>query len=173
MKYSMTSAEAAKLLKKLIEQKTMLFNEERRSCVFLASLGEDIESVRPAYHYEETRAALDACNEKIRLLKHAINRFNVSQTVGSGGMTIDQALIRLPQLAEMRGRLDAMQGRLPKQRSSVGGVGNNTVIDYKYANYSVEKAKADFLRVSDEIRALQTALDMVNTTVAFEFELPD
>lgn len=173
MKYSVTSAEAAKLLKKLNEQKNMLLGEERRGCVFNASLGENVESVRPEYDYEKTQEALCACNDKIMRVKHAINCFNASQIVGDTGLTIDQVLVKIPQLTEMSNRLDGMQGRLPKQRSSVGGIGSNTVIDYKYANYSVEKAKEDFVRACDELRALQTALDIVNNTVKMEFELPD
>lgn len=173
MKYSVTSAEAAKLLKKLNEQKQMLFEEESQSCVFNASLNEDIESVRPEYDYENTRKALCACNEKIMQVKHAINCFNTSQVVGDTGLTIDQVLVRIPQLTEMSYRLKTMQGRLPKQRSSIGGIGSNTVIDYQYANYSVEKAKEDYVKVCDELRALQTALDIVNNTIKMEFELPD
>lgn len=173
MKYIMTSAEAAKFLKKLNEQKKMLLCEERRSCVFNASLGEDVDSVRPKYDYEQTQTALRSCNNKVMLVKHAINRFNTTQFVGDTGLTIDQILVRIPQLTEMRDRLDGMQGLLPKQRSSVAGIGSNTVIDYKYANYSVDRAKEDFVAVSDELRALQTALDIVNTTVKMEFELPD
>lgn len=73
----------------------------------------------------------------------------------------------------MREWLDTMQSRLPKLRSSVGGIETNTVIDYKYANYSVDQAKEDFAAVSDELRALQTALDLVNSSVKMEFELPD
>lgn len=173
MKYTVTSSQASKLLKKLLEEKNILLANERQSCVFNASLGEDVESVRPAYDYARTRSALEALDRKIRLVKHAINRFNVSQTVGDTGMTVDQVLVTIPQLTERRAGLYEMQSRLPKQRANVGGIGSNTVIDYRYTNYSVEEAKADYARVSDELRALQTALDLVNTTVTMEFELPD
>lgn len=173
MKYSVTSAEASKLLKKLLEEKGILLSGECQSCVFNASLGEDIESVRPAYNYEQTQKALESCNRKIRVVKHAINCFNAAQLVGDSGMTIDQVLVYIPQLTEMRNRLYTMQNRLPKQRSSVGGIGSNTVIDYLYANYSVEQAKADYISVSDELRRIQTALDVVNTTIKMEFELPE
>lgn len=173
MKYKMTSAEASKLLKKLLEEKNIILADERQSCIFNASLGEDVESVRPAYDYEKTQKALEKIDRKIRALKHAINCFNISQTVGSTGMTIDQVLVYIPQLTEMRNRLYEMQNRLPKQRTSVGGIGSNTVIDYRYTNYPVEKAKEDYGRVSDELRTVQTALDLVNTTVEMEFELPE
>jgi len=161
------------MLRKILDEKNILLDNERQSCVFNASLGEDVESVRPVYDYEEAQRILEGCNNKIRILKHAINCFNASQTVGDTGMTIDQVLVYIPQLTEMRNRLYNMQSRLPKQRSSVGGIGSNTVIDYCYANYSVEKAKEDYTRVSDELRMIQTALDVVNTTVKMEFELPD
>jgi len=173
MKYSVTSAEASKMLKKVLEERNIVWDNEQQSCVFHASLGEDVESVRPVYDYEDTQRMLEHCNRKVRILKHAINCFNASQTVGDTGMTIDQVLVYIPQLTEMRNRLYNMQNRLPKQRCSVGGIGSNTVIDYLYANYSVEKAKEDYIRVSDELRMIQTALDVVNTTVKMEFELPD
>ena len=173
MKYAVTSAEASKMLKKILEEKNILLASERQSSVFNASLGEDVDSVRPAYNYEETQKTLEFFDRKIRVLKHAINCFNASQIVGETGMTIDQVLVYIPQLTEMRNRLYDMQNRLPKQRTSVGGIGSNTVIDYRYTNYSVEKTKEDYTRVSDELRKVQTALDVVNTTVRMEIELPD
>ena len=173
MKYTVTSAEASKMLKKIMEEKSILLASERQSCVFNASLGEELESVRPVYDYEKTQKTLEGFDRKIRMLKHAVNCFNASQIVGDTGMTIDQVLVYIPQLTEMRNRLYDMQSRLPKQRTSVGGIGSNTVIDYQYTNYSVERAKEDYARVSDELRKIQTALDVVNTTVKMEIELPD
>jgi len=173
MKYLVTSAEASKILKKLLEEKNLVLSNERQSSVFNASLGEDMESVRPAYNYGETQSNLESYDRKIRILKHAVNCFNSSHLVGDSGMTIDQVLVYIPQLTEMRNRLYPMQNRLPKQRSSIGGIGSSTVIDYSYTNYSVEKAKEDYRRISDELRKIQTALDLVNTTVKMEFELPD
>ena len=58
-------------------------------------------------------------------------------------------------------------------RTSVGGIGSNTVIDYRYANYSVEQAKEDYTKVSDELRNIQLALDIANNSETMEFELPD
>ena len=173
MKYNVTSAEASKLLKKIMDEKNIALNNERQSSTFNASLAEDIESVRPDYNYEETKKSLESCDEKIRILKHAINCFNTTTLVGDTGMTIDHVLVYIPQLTEMKNRLFDMQSRLPKQRVSVGGIGNNTVIDYLYTNYSVEQAQDDYTKVSDELRNIQTALDVVNTTVKMEFELPE
>ena len=55
MKYNVTSAEASKLLKKIMDEKNIALNNERQSSTFNASLAEDIESVRPDYNYEETK----------------------------------------------------------------------------------------------------------------------
>lgn len=173
MRYKLTSAEASKLLKKINEEKEICLLAEEQSNLFNAALGEDIESVRPSYDYRKTQEDLEAYNAKIRAIKHAINCFNTRQVVGHTGMTIDQVLIRIPQLTEMRNKLYRMQNKLPKQRANASGIGSNTLIDYRYTNYSVEEAKADYIAVSDELRTLQTELDIVNTTVAIEFELPD
>ncbi len=173
MKYFVTSAEAAKMLKRVTSEKWRLIRDEKKSCVFRSALGEDMEEVRPKYDYEETQRKIWICDEKIRILKHAMSSFNLSQTVGDTGMTIDQVLVYLPQLSDMANRLETMQERLPKRRSDIGGFGKNLVIDYEYTNYSVEKAEKDFLRVSDELARVQTALDLVNTTIKMEIDLPD
>ena len=47
MKY--TSAEAAKLLRRLNEEHEALLELERQSASFVAAVSEDLESVRPAY----------------------------------------------------------------------------------------------------------------------------
>ena len=49
----MTSAQAAKLLRQLNDELRNLTVREENSRSFLASLGEDPESVRPAYDYAE------------------------------------------------------------------------------------------------------------------------
>ena len=55
MKY--TSAQANKLLKKLNDEYSALLHKEQRSRDFRAAMGEDIESVRPAYDYANTGAS--------------------------------------------------------------------------------------------------------------------
>lgn len=173
MKYSVTSVEASKMLKKLTEEKNIAIENERQSAMFNAALGEDVESVRPEYDYAATQRLIETIDKRIRILKHAINTFNASQAVTGTDMTIDQVLVYIPQLTEMKNRLYNMQSCLPKQRTAAIGIGRNTVIDYCYANYDVAVAKADYIRVSDELRKVQTALDVVNTTVKMEFELPE
>ncbi len=66
MKYSVTSVEASKMLKKLMEEKRILSENENMSAWFNAALGEDVESVRPEYdahgltqHSAKTLSQLD------------------------------------------------------------------------------------------------------------------
>ena len=48
---------------------------------------------------------------------------------------------------------------------------NSAVIEYTYANYSVEEAKALADAASDELARAQTALDKVNSTETMEIDL--
>ena len=91
MKY--TSAQANKLLKKLNDEYSALLDKEQRSRDFRAAMGEDIESVRPAYDYAKTQARLEELEGAIRRLKHAINCFNTTQVVDGFGITIDEMLV--------------------------------------------------------------------------------
>ena len=61
-----TSAQANKLLKKLNDEYTALLDKETRSRDFRAAMGEDVESVRPAYDYAETQTRLAALETEIR-----------------------------------------------------------------------------------------------------------
>ena len=58
MKY--TSSEANKLLKQLKQEHDYLTTMEMQSREFNAAMGEDVESVRPAYDYAGTQEALAA-----------------------------------------------------------------------------------------------------------------
>ncbi len=102
----MTSAEAAKLLRKLQEELDNVLLMEEQSREFSASLGEDLESVRPAYDYEEVQRRIGGLEERIRRVKHAISAFNLVQEVpGFEGMTIDQMLVYIPQLNRRKAKL--------------------------------------------------------------------
>ena len=163
-----TSAEAAKLLRKLNEDKIFLENNERQSSTFKAAITENIEDARPVYDYEKTQNEINDIEAKIRKVKHAINKFNLEQEIPGFNMTIDQMLVYIPQLTSKRSRLSIMKERLEKQREIIRVAG---IIEYSYANYDVNKAKEDFDKVSDELARAQTALDVINNQVKFEIDL--
>ena len=167
MKY--TSAEAAKLLRKLNEEVENLEGQEAKRCEFNAAIGEDIETVRPTYDYADTQRKLEELYAKIRTVKHVLNCFNSTTEVPGFGMTIDQLLVYIPQLSRRKQKLATMSSCLPKEREKAGF--GSQIIDYRYANYDVEAVKADYQRVSDELAKAQTALDLVNTTMAMEIEI--
>ena len=95
----MTSAESSKLLRKLKAEYDAMLNKERHSCTFLASVGEDPESVRPQYDYTETKRQLNALSLQIRKLKHAVNLFNTATVIPEYGVTVDEMLVLIPQLS--------------------------------------------------------------------------
>lgn len=168
MKY--TSAEAAKLLRRLNDDYYALISMEERSRDFLAAMGEDVESVRPEYDYEKTQEKLSELEAQIRTVKHAINVFNSTHTVEGFDMTIDAMLIFIPQLSRRKEKLFVMKSRLPKVRENAYGR-NTTIIDYRYINYDLSKVEEDYRKVSDLLAKAQTALDVVNTTATMEIDL--
>jgi len=167
MKY--TSAEAAKLLRQLNEDYSAVLTMEAQSREFLASVGEDVESVRPAYDYAQVQSQLEELEQKIRIVKHAINVFNATTVVDGFDMTIDQILVYIPQLTQKKNKLSAMKSRLPKAREPIG-YGKN-IIDYRYANYDIAAVEADYIKAAEELSKAQTALDLVNSTKTMEIDL--
>ncbi len=167
----LTSAEASKILKKLNDELSSVMQKEEQSKDFLAALGEDPETVRPKYDYAQTAKRLDELERKIRLLKHAINLFNTTTVVPEIDMTIDQALVYIPQLTKKCTKLRLMMNQLPKSRENAGGYGrNNTVIDYRYVNYDIETVERDYYACKQELDRVQLQLDKVNTTLQLSVE---
>lgn len=167
MKY--TSAQANKLLKKLNDEYSALLDKEQRSRDFRAAMGEDIESVRPAYDYAKTQARLEELEGTIRRLKHAINRFNTTQVVDGFGITIDEMLVYIPQLTKRKSKLLEMKSRLPKERVEEQYGRQSNIIDYTYTNCDLAAVEADYEKTSDELSRAQLALDTVNQRDSFEF----
>ena len=165
MKY--TSAQANKLLKKLNDEYSALLDKEQRSRDFRAAMGEDIESVRPAYDYAKTQARLEELEGAIRRLKHAINRFNTTQVVDGFGITIDEMLVYIPQLTRRKNKLLEMKSRLPKERIEEQYGRQSNIIDYRYANYDIAAVEADYDKTVDELSRAQLALDAINGRETF------
>lgn len=166
-----TSAQAAKILRSLINEFNDLMRLESKASLFIAAVGEDPESVRPAYSFEETREKAKKLNEQIRTLKHAINVFNSTTKVPGFDMTVDEVLVFLPQLNADVSRLGAMKSVLPKERVDTYGRQSVGLIDYKYANYDIAAAEREYREAADTLAKLQLALDTVNSTVEFEVNI--
>ena len=102
MKY--TSAEAAKLLRKLNETHAAFKSREEQNTVFVAAIEEILEDARPAYNYEQTQETLAALEQKIRKVKHAINVFNATTQIPGFDLTIDEVVVRILDIVDARNR---------------------------------------------------------------------
>lgn len=163
-----TSAQAAKLLAKLQQDYDSLATWEENTKTFLASVGEDAESVRPPYSYAETKAQLATLEAKIRRVKHAINTFNTTTVIPAFGMTVDEMLVYIPQLSQKKAKLKEMANTLPKSRCKK--YERTNIIDYQYINYDLEQVKADLDEVTETLSDAQLALDLINHTETFPID---
>lgn len=161
-----TSAQANKLLNKLRDDLAYITTKEAQSRVFNAAVGEDIENVRPEYSYVNTQAKIDILNTKIRKIKHAINVFNTTTVLPEQGITVDEALVLIPQLTKKKSKLNDMKSRLPRTR--VNNFRGSNVIDYEIVNYDISRVEEDYDAVAEQLSELQMALDTINSTETFE-----
>lgn len=166
----MTSAQAAKELKRLNELHDALLEQEKKSAVFTAAIQEDIELARPAYDYTSVQIELKTIEKQIMKLKHSISAFNLSYVIPNFDITIDQMLVYIPQLTARKKKLEKMTARLPKERL-IGGFHASNFIEYTYCNYEVNAVKHDLDETARELSAAQMALDLANTTVEFEVDI--
>jgi hypothetical protein len=168
----MTSAYANKMLKSLEEDKAFWVNKEEASSTYVAAINE--EPVVPEYDYAEVAATITALDEKIAMIKHALNVTNATAKVqvGDTEMSIDTILIRMAQLNKRKSVLDQMRKQLPKERENqCSYVSRNSVPEYRYINYDLELIKQEYESVSKMIMEMQMALDKYNQTVQFEVDI--
>ena len=165
------SAVANKMLKKITEEYEALKVKEAHSKDFLASVNENPDSIRPKYDFTKTQAELYVLEEKIRKIKHALNKFNVNTLIPEFGINIDEMLVLIPQLTKQKTKLGAMKDRLPKMREKVVGYGANGVIDYRYINYDIDEVQKEYQLVTEKLTKAQLALDNINTSIEFELDI--
>lgn len=83
-------------------------------------------------------------------------------------MTIDQALVYMPQLKKRVSKLKEMSNRLPKERVTYL---NRNWIDYNIVNYDIGCAEEEYKKAYNEMIELQLALDVVNTTETMDIDV--
>lgn len=165
-----TSASANKYLRRLQDEKDRLLRTEQEVSTYVLAEGEAAEP--PAYDYGAVREKVAQIDGQARAIRHALHRFNTQTVLPERGITIDEALILLAQLSGRKDRLNELASRQPQERLGNRYFGSsNGPIEYRYANYDVAQAEADYRAVADEIAALQLELDLVNQTEVFSVEL--
>jgi hypothetical protein len=169
MKY--TSAEANKLIKKIEERISRLEIAENKGSTFNAAAGEDAEALRPEYDFAKTQAQLEELEAMMRKVKHAINCFNTTHSLpGFDDITVDQALVLIPQLRARKMTLGTMVSRLPRERVEVG-IRSSNIIDYVITNYDMAEVERKYNEIVDRLSSLQVALDTLNTTETMEIDV--
>ena len=165
-----TSASANKYLRRLQDEKDRLLRTEQEVSTYVLAEGGAAEP--PAYDYGAVREKVAQIDGQARAIRHALHRFNMKTVLPERGITIDEALILLAQLSGRKERLNGLASRQPQERLGNRYFGSsNGPIEYRYANYDVAQAEADYRAVADEIAALQLELDLVNQTEVFSVEL--
>ena len=161
-------ATVARRITALREELTDLERYEKEASSFTCTVGEDEEKYRPSYDYEGTQKRYREITQEIRKLRHAMNIFNSSTMVPEFDMTVDQLLVYLPQLRELKKKLGDMKNAPISGRSYDSYRGVN---EYTYSNYSVQKVAEDYRLVSEEYAKAHSALDYINVTGGIEVDL--
>lgn len=120
--------------------------------------------VRPNYDFNAVSDRISTLNERVMLLRHALNSFNVSHVLPCG-YTIDKAIIRMSQLECEKKRL-IKRASVPATERVRGYNAINP--DYTAVNYELKDAKKRLNDVCKEIASLQLELDSENCTVPIE-----
>ena len=164
----LTSASANKLLKTLRDRLQLLDSQESARYIYTEIEGS--KPVIPEYDIEKTNAEIKALMKQIMHLKHAINVFNTRTEISSLGMTIDSVLIRMSQLNKLKDRYDKMRKTEKKvvKTDFAGRSGNK--VEYSVANYDPAIADKYYVELVEEINRIQLELDLVNSTVTFDYD---
>lgn len=168
----MTSAYANKILKRFEEDKTYWRNIEADSYVYTAA--DDEEPLIPDYDYSDVASKIEELDNKICIIKHAINLANVTSQiqVGDEVMSVDMILVKMAQLNRRKAVLDDMRKRQPKVRLNASYSSRmKTAVEYRYINYDLELVKAEYERIDAYIAKMQLQLDKYNQTFEFEVDI--
>ena len=168
---TLTSASAAKLIKRLENEKDRLVSIELKKSTYVLAQGEECDP--PTYDYRETVERIDELDRTIRRVRHALHLFNAQTVIPEEDITVDEALIQLAQMNGKLRRLERLREIEPKMRLDSGMFGGKGMIEYRYANFDTKEAFADYEALYRRISDLQLRLDLVNQTETFTVELDE
>lgn len=161
----MNSDYANKTIKNLQAEIDSLLQAESVNKTY--SYGVSEKPVVPEYSFADTQAKLEILRKRIAVLRHAINRFNVTTKVQDFDMTVDEALGYMSMLNAEKKRLYDMLQIPEKTRERVYG---SREADFVCRNFDIAEVQAEYDRVSDELLRIQQAINIANLTLSFEVE---
>ncbi len=162
----LTSAAANKMIRQMKEEISSIVSKENKCSVVHYSEGD--EPIRPEYSFEETQKKIQEINSKIIKLRHAVNMMNVSTSLPGLDITVDEALVEMSMLNEMKNRLSRMKDEIKISKSPSL---YNSAAQITEQLYDPAEAAAEFKNVSDRLSTIQLALDHVNLTESFEVDI--
>lgn len=165
----MTHAQANKMLQTAQADIKHLLTLQKEGATYEEIPG--IEPVIPDYDFNHTYAEVNRLQAKIIAIKHAANVFNAKYVMPEVNMTIDEGLVRMAQLSQMKSMLDNMRKRNERVMSSPKVFGKSVVVTYDRINYDLEDVKREYVKVESSLAELQLAIDRANNTVAFPVDI--
>lgn len=162
----MNSDYANKTIKNLQAEIDSLLQTESLNRTYSYGVSEQPEI--PEYNFTDTQARLGILRKKIALLRHAINRFNVTTKVQDFDMTVDEALGYMSMLNTEKKRLYDMLRIPEKARERTYG---SREADFVCRNFDVAQVQEEYDRVSEELLRIQQAINIANLTVNFEVDI--
>lgn len=165
----MTPAVANKTIKFIENQISSMLEKEAAACTYVAAVDE--EPVIPEYSFTNVSKRLDAANDQIVAIKHALNMSNVEENiiVLNDCMSVDMLLVIMAQLNSRKRTLERMRVQLPKVRLSQRAYGSkNCAPEYQYTNYNPNEVDEEYCAIVNELDEIQIALDKHNQTMEFD-----
>lgn len=170
MEKKMCLTAAMKLLKDLEEEKSQLLQSERENSTYQVVNG--VETEPPEYNFSVTQSRLEAIDETVSNIRHAINAANAVKLVGETGLTVDQILVTMAQANLRMETLQRMSTRPKKSQPRFqGALESQQVIIC--TNYDPAEVKKHYKIMREKVTNLQMALDLHNLSTEITFEYLD
>lgn len=162
-----TAAKARKRIEFLEDEKRRLLEFESDRYVYSEEDGRREERV-PDYSYARTRSKVGELNCKLGALRHALHAHEVEAVLPEAGMSLDEAHMRLSFMGEEKRRLASLRDVPDKQVLSGDWRFAATGGECEFANFDVKAAERDYLRICEDISALELEVGLVESTAVFE-----
>lgn len=162
-----TSDEANKILKKLDDEKRILFQDIDNRATFIASVSEDAEKLRPEFNFVDALKKIDEIDAKMLKIKSARAKFNTEMHLTSG-LNIGEALVRM---SILNNRIGTYRKYAIMQEKARNNFSNNKEIEYIYTNFNHEDAVKKYQSVQAEVLEIQRELNVLNATELFDVDV--